>query len=273
MRIGFIGTGNMGAALIKGYLSASPGASVCAYDKDSNKLEALAAETGLRAMSDPAAAAADSDLLILAVKPNTIPDAIRSLASAVRWNETVLVSIAAGVTIGALEATCTAQGALQPKIVRAMPNTPALVGQGMAALSRNRAVSDEEMEAVQALFTAVGQAEEVDESLMDAVVGVSGSSPAYAYLFIEALADGAVAQGMPRKQAYTFAAQAVLGAAAMVLSTGQHPGELKDMVCSPGGTTIEAVQALEKSGFRSAVQAAVTAAADKSRAMARTEKP
>ena len=172
-----------------------------------------------------------------------------------------------------MEAACRKQGATAPKIVRAMPNTPALVGQGMAALSRNAAVSDGELEAARALFAAVGKAEEVDESLMDAVVGVSGSSPAYAYLFIEALADGAVAQGMPRKQAYTFAAQSVLGAAAMVLSTGQHPGELKDMVCSPGGTTIEAVKVLEKSGFRSAVQSAVTAAAEKSRAMARTEKP
>lgn len=273
MRIGFIGTGNMGAALIKGYLAAVPGAAVCAFDKDRDKLEALAAATGIRPSADPAAAAAESDLLILAVKPDAIPDAIRSIAPSVRWKETVLVSIAAGVSIDALEAACRKQGATAPKIVRAMPNTPALVGQGMAALSRNAAVSDGELEAARALFAAVGKAEEVDESLMDAVVGVSGSSPAYAYLFIEALADGAVAQGMPRKQAYTFAAQSVLGAAAMVLSTGQHPGELKDMVCSPGGTTIEAVKVLEKSGFRSAVQSAVTAAAEKSRAMARTEKP
>lgn len=168
-----------------------------------------------------------------------------------------------GVTIQDLEELTSAK----TKIVRVMPNTPALVGEAMSSISPNINVSSEEINEVTAIFTSFGEAEVVSENLMDAVIGVSGSSPAYVYMFIEALADGAVLSGMPRDKAYKFAAQAVLGAAKTVLETGEHPGKLKDMVTSPGGTTIEAVKSLENDGFRSAVINAVQAAANKNSSM------
>lgn len=174
----------------------------------------------------------------------------------------MLVSIAAGVTIAQMEEIIGAH-----KIVRVMPNTPALVGEGMSSISPNGQVTEAEANEVKQLFESLGKAEQVPESMIDAVIGVSGSSPAYTYLFIEALADGAVAEGMPRPMAYEFAAQAVLGAAKMVLETKEHPGVLKDRVSSPGGTTIQAVKTLEENGFRAAVIKAVQAAADKSREM------
>ena len=146
-----------------------------------------------------------------------------------------------------------------------MPNTPALVGEGMTGVCVNKLVTEEELEQVMVLLRSFGRAELIPEHLMDAVVGVSGSSPAYVFLFLEALADAAVAEGMPRKQAYEFAAQSVLGSAKMVLETGRHPGELKDMVCSPGGTTIEAVAVLEKEHMRSAVIEAARACVRKAK--------
>ncbi len=154
-----------------------------------------------------------------------------------------------------------------PKIIRVMPNTPAMVCAGMSALCRTKSVTDEEFEYVMDIFRSIGEAEEVPESLMDAVTGVSGSGPAFVYMFIEALADGAVFAGLPREKAQKFAAQTVLGSAMMVLKTNRHPGELKDAVCSPAGTTIEGVKTLENAGFRSAVMNAVIAAAEKSRNM------
>ena len=153
------------------------------------------------------------------------------------------------------------------KIVRVMPNTPALVGEGMSGLCCNEYVTEEEFDLVHKIFESFGKAEKITENLMDAVVGVSGSGPAYVYMFIEAMADAAVAQGLPRKQAYKFAAKAVMGSAKMVLETGKHPGELKDMVCSPAGTTIEAVKVLEAAGFRSALMEAMEVCAEKSRNM------
>ena len=153
------------------------------------------------------------------------------------------------------------------KIVRTMPNTPALVGEGMTAACVNPYVTEEEKDYAQKILESFGKVEIVPEHLIDAVVAVSGSSPAYVFMFIEAMADAAVAEGMPRAQAYQFAAQAVYGSAKMVMETGKHPGELKDMVCSPAGTTIEAVRVLEERGFRSAVIEAMKACADVSRNM------
>ena len=153
------------------------------------------------------------------------------------------------------------------KLIRTMPNTPALVGEAVTALCPGELVTDEELEEVCRLFRGFGKAEVVGEHLMDAVVAVSGSSPAYVFMFIEAMADAAVAEGMPRVQAYQFAAQSVLGSAKMVLETGKHPGELKDMVCSPAGTTIAGVCKLEEKGFRSSVMECMKACADKSRNM------
>ena len=174
----------------------------------------------------------------------------------------MVVSIAAGKTIAFIE---NGLGSSEVKIVRCMPNTPALVGEGCTGVCANKNVEKEELEQVLALIRSFGVAEAVPESLMDVVVGVSGSSPAYVFMFIEAMADQAVAAGMPRKQAYQFAAQAVLGSAKMVLETGMHPGELKDMVCSPGGTTIQAVKVLEEKGMRAAVMDAMEACIEKSR--------
>jgi len=148
-----------------------------------------------------------------------------------------------------------------------MPNTPALVGEAVTAICPNKNVSDEEKKVVSELLSSFGIAQFINENIMDAVIAVSGSSPAYVFMFIEAMADAAVAEGMPRAQAYQFAAQSVLGSAKMVLETGKHPGELKDMVCSPAGTTIEAVKVLEEKGFRSSVIEAMSACADKSRNM------
>ncbi len=276
MKIGFIGTGNMGTALIRGYLAAKPESAslIYTFDKDKEKTAALAKELGVNAVNDAKEVASECDYLLLAVKPNKIVEAIQDIGTAADWNKKIIISIAAGISIDFIETECRdltkahdSKNPFRCKVVRVMPNTPSLVGKGMSALSRNSHVSDEEFAEVLELFAAVGKAEEVDEKLMDAVVGVSGSSPAYVYLFIEALADGAVLQGMDRKKAYIFAAQSVLGAAEMVLKTGLHPGELKDMVCSPGGTTIEAVETLEALGFRSAVSSAVRSAAEKSKAM------
>ena len=151
------------------------------------------------------------------------------------------------------------------KLVRCMPNTPALVGEGMTGMCANERLTEEEKKEICRILEGCGKVEQVDEGLMDVVVSVSGSSPAYVFLFIEAMADAAVADGMPRAQAYQMAAQAVLGSAKMVLETGKHPGELKDMVCSPGGTTIEAVRVLEEKGMRSAVIEAMKACTEKAK--------
>ena len=175
----------------------------------------------------------------------------------------IIVSIAPGKTLDWLFG----QFGKKVKLVRCMPNTPALVGEGMTGVCSNEAVTEGELEMVLRILESCGRAEVLPERLMDAVVSVSGSSPAYVFLFIEAMADAAVADGMPRAQAYRFAAQAVLGSAKLVLETGKHPGELKDMVCSPGGTTIEAVRVLEEKGMRSAVMEAMKACTAKGRQM------
>ncbi|MCI5897939.1 MAG: pyrroline-5-carboxylate reductase [Firmicutes bacterium] len=264
MKIGFIGVGNMGSAILKGYLAANPGCetNIKAFDADSKKTEALAEEFGITAVSSVKDAVSGADLVLLAVKPNCM-EAVLPEAAESREKNCLVVSIAAGISLAYLERFLGSDA----KLIRVMPNTPALVGESMSALCGNRNVTDEDFACAKAVFDAVGRTEEVQESLIDSVIGVSGSSPAYVYMFIEALADGAVAEGMARDKAYVFAAQAVLGSAKMVLETGLHPGALKDAVCSPGGTTIESVCALEESGFRASVMQAVRAAAEKSREM------
>ena len=187
---------------------------------------------------------AEADILFLAVKPvyyKSVIDEIKDIVS----SDQIIVTIAAGKSIAWVEE---AFGGAR-KIVRTMPNTPALVGEGITAVCTNSNVSESDLSNVMDLLESFGKAEVINENVMDAVVAVSGSSPAYVFMFIEAMADAAVAEGMPRAQAYKFAAQSVLGSAKMVLETGKHPGELKDMVCSPAGTTIEAVRVLEKEGL------------------------
>lgn len=264
MKIGFIGVGNMGGAILRGYVKTNPGEAknICGVNRSPEKIQRLADEMGIRKVDSIAEATAESDILVLGVKPNMFEGVLSQMEEAMR-PEKIIVSIAAGITMEYIEQFFSRQ----TKVVRTMPNTPAMVGEGMTALCRNRHITDGEFEAVMNIFQGVGKAREVSENLLDAVGGVSGSSPAYVYLFIEALADAAVAEGMYRPQAYEFAAQAVLGAAKMVLETGDHPGALKDAVCSPGGSTIEAIRALERDGFRFAVMDAVKTAADKTRNM------
>lgn len=276
MKIGIIGAGNMGTALIKGYVTVKPSqrGNVSAYDMDTGALNNLSAETGARGCKSIEDLVMESDILILAVKPDVIGDVIKEITKADCWEEKVIVSIAAGISLKYIYSKCKEHSDVSQercefscKAVRVMPNTPALIGEGMSALVKGEGVSEDEFANVLEIFSSVGRAEAVDESALDSVVAVSGSAPAYVYMFIEALADGAVALGMSRKQAYLFAAQTVAGSANMVLKTGLHPGDLKDRVCSPGGTTIEAVGVLEEKGFRDAVISAAKAAGNKSLAM------
>ena len=254
----------MGSAMIGGILNASLATTsqLIASAHSAATLEQLHSRFKIETTLSNETVAERSDILFLAVKPNKFDEVIPQISSHVK-NNCIIVSIAAGKTIAAIEESF----GREIKLVRAMPNTPALVGEAMSALCANASVSTEELAEVQQIFNSFGKSEVVPESLIDAVVGVSGSSPAYVYMFIEAMADAAVADGMPRTQAYKFAAQSVYGAAKMVLETGEHPGALKDAVCSPGGTTIEAVAALEKGGFRDAVITAQRACSQKSRDM------
>ncbi len=281
MRIGFIGAGNMGAALIKGYakVNTRAGESIFVYDTSQACLDALKNLRGVEICNSVGDLVNKSQILIIAVKPNVISQVIGDIVATDAWNDKVIVSIAAGISLEYISNKCKKLSSYLGKdedfickLVRVMPNTPALIGEGMSALTKNQAVSQEEFEKVMDIFRGVGKAEELDEHLFDCVTAVSGSGPAYVYLFIEAMADGAVALGMNRKQAYAFAAQTLAGSANMVLTTNSHPGDLKDKVCSPAGTTIEAVGVLEEKGFRSAVIAAVKAAGLKSEQMGMAER-
>lgn len=262
--IGFIGAGNMGSAMIGGILHASLATTsqVIASAHSPATLEKIKSQYSIETTLANETVAERSDILFLAVKPNKFEEVIPQITPHLKSN-CIVVSIAAGKTIASIEALF-GRGI---KLVRAMPNTPALVGEAMSALCPNALVTDAELAQIQEIFNSFGRSEVVPESLIDAVVGVSGSSPAYVYMFIEAMADAAVADGMPRSQAYKFAAQSVYGAAKMVLETGEHPGVLKDAVCSPGGTTIEAVAALEKGGLRDTVITAQRACSKKSHDM------
>lgn len=263
-QISIIGGGNMGSAILGGMITSglvSPEA-VTVADQNEAALRTLQERYQITVTTDNVFAAEKAEILILAVKPGIYSSLIREIRDAVR-EDAVIVSIAAGQSIARVEELF----ARKIRLVRVMPNTPALVGEGMSALSPNESVPEDELRDVLAIFESFGRAEVVPERLMDTVTGVSGSSPAYVYMLIEAMADAAVADGMMRSQAYQFATQSVLGAAKMVLETGKHPGELKDMVCSPGGTTIEAVAVLEKEGFRNAVISAQRACTEKSREM------
>lgn len=262
--LGFIGCGNMAQAMLRGILGKQLYAAedVIVSRRDGTALAKLQEELGVHVTGDNKEVAGKADLLVLAVKPFQFETVIAEIRDDVR-PETLVVSIAAGQTIENIE--CLFGKPI--KLVRSMPNTPALVLEGASGVCFNTKVSEPEKQTVMKLFSSFGIAHEVPETLIDTVIGVSGSSPAYVFMFIEAMADAAVADGMPRAQAYELAAQSVLGSAKMVLETGKHPGELKDMVCSPGGTTIEAVRVLEKKGFRSAVIEAEKACVRKAKDM------
>lgn len=265
MKIGFIGLGNMATAMIGGILQkgmAQPQDIIGSAKTESTK-EKVKTQFQIEIAGNNRETAEKADILFLAVKPIFLGDVISEIRDAVR-KETLIVSIAAGRDMKFLKE---AFGRTDCKIIRCMPNTPALVLEGCTGVCAGENVTEEELNQVLSLLQSFGVASVVPERLMDVVVGVSGSSPAYVFMFIEAMADEAVAAGMPRKQAYEFAAQSVLGSAKMVLETGKHPGELKDMVCSPGGTTIQAVKVLEEKGLRAAVMDAMEACIEKSRNM------
>lgn len=262
MKIGFIGLGNMAEAMIGGMLrqGAVSAADIQGSCRTEETASRMGEKYGIRTGTDNRETARGADYLFLAVKPVFFPEVIAQIREDIS-EETVLVSIAAGKTMAWIE---NAFGR-RIRLIRCMPNTPALVGAGCTAFCVNDRVSGLEKERVAGWLASFGTVSQVPERLLDTVVGVSGSSPAYVFMFIEAMADAAVAEGMPRRQAYEMAAQAVLGSAKMVLETGKHPGELKDMVCSPGGTTIEAVKVLEEKGMRAAVMDAMEACIRKSR--------
>lgn len=229
--IGFIGCGNMAQAIMGGILKSGlvDRHSVRASARTPETLDMVREKFGVKATADNLDIAAISDIVFLAVKPDQYKELIASIKDSLK-KDSIIITIAAGITIEWMEE----QISPTAKIVRTMPNTPSLVGEGMTAYCVNEEITETDLEHVQAILESFGKAEKIEESLMDAIPAVSGSSPAYVFMFIEALADGAVLQGIPRSLAYQLASQAVLGAAKMVLETGTHPGELKDGVCSPG---------------------------------------
>jgi pyrroline-5-carboxylate reductase len=267
LTIACIGSGNMGNALMKGASDITGPERIAFTDTDKAKAEASAKDLGARVLSSNTEAAVQGDYVFLAVKPQVLGGVLREIAPVIRKRlsegETpVLVSMAAGWTISKIQALLAGEGGspgLCP-VVRIMPNTPALISRGMIALSPSPEVPVERAGELEKLLGSAGLVDRVEEHYLDAVTGLSGSGPAFVYLFIEALADGGVRAGLPRDKALRYAAQTVLGSAAMVRETGIHPGELKDMVCSPGGTTIAGVAALENGAFRAATINAVEAA-------------
>lgn len=262
-KIGFIGTGNMGGAMLRGCLKKMEPGQIAFTDKDIDKSLDLKEETGTSYYNEAGEIAENSKIIVLSVKPQVYPAVIEDIKGHIPQGS-IILSIAPSYSIASLKELLGSDC----RIVRAMPNTPAMVSEGMTGVSfSDDDYSEEERELLDTFFSSFGQYEEIPEGLMDAVTAASGSSPAYVYMMIEALADGVVAYGMPRDKAYKFVAQSVKGAAQMVLESGKHPGELKDAVCSPGGTTIEAVASLEKNGFRNCLVEAADAVVKRCRSI------
>ena len=270
-KVGFIGCGNMGSAMIGGILKnglASKEEIIASCKSEATK-ERISKELGITVTLDSTEVAQKADVVFLAIKPYQF-DAVLPQINGKLEADQIVISVAAGKTLSMIEtALMSINVAGKLKVVRAMPITPALVGEAMTAITPNANLNEEDIAKVKALFESFGQVEVVPESMMNAVIGVSGSSPAFIYMLIEAMADAAVVEGMPRAQAYKFAAQSVLGSAKMVLETGMHPGALKDAVCSPGGTTIAGVEALEQCGFRGTVMEGIRATVAKAEEMSK----
>jgi pyrroline-5-carboxylate reductase len=261
LSIGFLGAGQMARALAAGFVAArvAPADRIVACDPaDSARQQFADACPGARLVSELAAVLKTADILILAIKPQVFPRVAADLGDGLR-GETLVVSVMAGVSLARLT-----DGLGSGRVIRVMPNTPCLVGCGASAYACGPDATSDDADGVQQLLQSVGIAFAVEESQLDAVTGLSGSGPAFVYQIIEALADGGVRMGLPRSMATALAAQTVAGAARMVLETGTHPGELKDRVASPGGTTIAGIQRMEDRGVRGAMMAAVEAAAKRS---------
>ena len=265
-RVGFIGGGNMGEALVRGLIGANvvPADLIAATDVRTERTRELTKQYGIAAHGDNARCVREADVVILAVKPQVMGDVVREIAPTVTARH-LLISIAAGV------ATATIRAALgkDARIIRVMPNTPALVLHGATAIARGRGLERDDLATAEEIFGAVGRVVILDEDLMDAVTGLSGSGPAYVAIVIESLADGGVKMGLDRATAMTLATQTVLGSAHLLAETGMHPGALKDMVSSPGGTTIAGISALEEGGLRTTFIRAVERATQRSRELGR----
>jgi pyrroline-5-carboxylate reductase len=266
LKIGFIGAGQMARALAQGFVNGDllPAGRICACDPVAAAGEAFVkAVPGAKLLASNLEVARQAEVIFLAVKPQNVSDLYVQLAGHLNA-ETLVVSIAAGIPLARL-----CEVLKTDRVVRVMPNTPALIGQGASAYALGSGANTADSQLVGRLLGAVGKAFQVDEKLLDAVTGLSGSGPAFVYVMIEALSDGGVRMGLPRDIATALAAQTVQGAAQMVLTTGEHPAALKDKVASPGGTTIAGLAALEDRGLRGALIAAVEAATRRSQELAR----
>lgn len=267
LKLGFIGAGNMGSAILRGLISAkyitADDMAIC--DLSARKLEDLSDEfPGLTCTESDVELAEMCDIIVLAVKPQYMAETIEHIYS--ELSTKAVISIAAGWTVAQLSAALAGSGAT---LLRVMPNTPVLVGEGMTAICEDTTFDQDDFEFAKGIFEAVGRTVVLPEKLFDGVIAISGSSPAYVFMMIEAMADAGVREGLTRSCAYEMAAQALLGSALMVLQSDTHPAALKDAVCSPAGTTIEAVEELERKGFRGAIMDAMKVCADKSRIMSK----
>lgn len=267
LKLGFIGAGNMGSAILRGLIAAeyltADDMAIC--DLNTRRLEELSDQyPGLTCTESDTELAEMCDMIVLAVKPHFMAEVIEHIRD--ELNGKAVISIAAGWTVEQLTDALEGSGAT---CLRVMPNTPAMVGEGMTAMCEDTTFSEEDFDFAKGIFDSVGRTVVLPERLFDGVIAISGSSPAYVYMMIEAMADAGVKEGLYRNTAYELAAQAVLGSALMVLQSGTHPAALKDAVCSPGGTTIEAVEELERKGFRAAIMDAMKVCAQKSRDMSK----
>lgn len=263
-KIGFIGCGNMGKAMLGALVKADniSNDNIIVSTKSKASAEKINDEYGVKSTTVNSEVAKEADVLFLAVKPYFFKEVIEEIKDLVK-DEAIIISIAAGVTVNQIEEWF----GKEIKLVRTMPNTPASVGEGMSAICPNGNITENELSYVGSLYNLFGKYEVLEEKDFHAFIALCGSSPAYVFMFIEAMADAGVKLGLPRAKAYKLAEQAILGSAKLALETGKHPGVLKDEVCSPGGTTIEAVIDLEKNGFRNTVISAVEKCADKSKNM------
>ncbi len=264
--LGFVGAGNMANAIIKGAVEKAviSAKNVFVYDVDKQKTKAMAEEIGIISVGDLKELCEKAKIIVTAVKPNVMAIVLDEMKQHIGSKS--IVSIAAGWSVDMIKARI----GEDKKVLRLMPNTPLLAGEGMSVFETPGSLSDEETAFIESVFSALGKIDHAPCKAMDAVTAVSGSGPAYVFMFIEALADAGVLCGLPRAQAMKLAAQTVMGSAKMVLDTGSHPGALKDAVCSPGGTTIEAVKSLETDGFRGAVMNAVVKCAEKSQKLSKS---
>jgi len=268
-KVGFIGVGNMGSALLRRIVKndINHEFDLSAFDTNTSLLNTITNELNIKEEINSKNLVKNCDIIFLAIKPQYCEAVLKNIRSELTPDK-ILVSIVVGLSTYYMKSIL----GNKARIVRTMPNTPALVGEGMTLVSWDESIDNVEKNAIIQLLSWSGKVEAMDESLMSEVTALTGSSPAYVFMLIEAMTDGAVKWGINRNQAYRLAAQAVLGSAKMVLETGQHPGELKDMVCSPGGTTIEAVAALEREGLRNAIIAAMDECTKKAREIGSTNK-